>query len=302
MTLRSSIRTSAVIAVGTLTAWITSAQQAKAQQPKKVDNNALRSAAKNGEEWLTHGHDYAETHFSPLKQIDSTNVKRLGLVWNWETQAPAGSNVEAPMLVANGVMYGSLGWDVMFAIDARTGQFKWRWDPEIPRTVLQGICCTPSNRGVAMYNGRIYAGMLDGTLVAVDQETGKPVWRTKVTEKADTVLTSPVRIVKGKVIVGSSGADNAARGFSAAYDADSGKQVVALLHRAPAILPNPSNNRNWKWRRKPGPVSGGRWGAAAPFGMAWPMMRQQTFSTWAPATEVRGTRPSAARKAATTCS
>jgi PQQ-dependent dehydrogenase (methanol/ethanol family) len=76
-----------------------------------------------------------------------------------------------------------------------------------------------------MYNGRIYAGMLDGTLVALDQAIGKPVWRTKVTEKSDTVLTSPVRIVKGKVIVGSSGADNASRGFFAAYDADTGKQV-----------------------------------------------------------------------------
>src|SRR5277367_876790 len=132
MTLRSLIRTSAVIGVGTLTAWIS------AQQAKTVDNNALRNAAKNGEEWLTTGRDYAETHFSPLKQIDSTNVKRLGLAWNWETQAPTGSNVEAPMLVSNGVMYGILGWDVMFALDARTGQFKWRWDPEIPRTVMQG--------------------------------------------------------------------------------------------------------------------------------------------------------------------
>jgi quinohemoprotein ethanol dehydrogenase len=196
-----------------------------AQQGKKVDTNALRAAAKNGEEWLTHGHDYAETHFSPLKQIDATNVKRLGLAWTWETQAPTGSNVEAPMLVSNGVMYGSLGWNVVFALDARTGALKWRWDPELPRTVMTGICCTPSNRGVAMYNGRIYQGMLDGTLVALDQETGKPVWRVKVTEKADTVLTSAVRIVKGKVIVGSSGADNAARGFFAAYDADTGKQA-----------------------------------------------------------------------------
>ena len=67
-----------MIAVGALTAWMVSAQQAA----KKVDTNALRNAAKNGEEWLTHGHDYAETHFSPLKQIDSTNVKRLGLAWN----------------------------------------------------------------------------------------------------------------------------------------------------------------------------------------------------------------------------
>jgi quinohemoprotein ethanol dehydrogenase len=195
------------------------------QKPRMIDDKALRDAVKSGDEWLTTGRDYAETHFSPLKQIDSTNVKRLGLAWSWETQAPAGSNVEAPALVANGVMYGSLGWDVMYAVDARTGQFKWRYDPEIPREVMRGICCTPSNRGVAMYNGRIYEGMLDGTLVAVDAETGKQAWRTKVTEKADTVLTSPVRVVKGKVIVGSSGADNAARGFFAAYDANTGKQV-----------------------------------------------------------------------------
>src|SRR6476469_2642613 len=107
MTFQSLIRTSAVITVGALTAWIAIAQQAK-----KVDNNALRNAAKNGDEWVKHGHDYAETHFSPLKQIDATNVKRLGLAWTCETDAPNGSNVEAPMLVANGVMYGSLGWNV----------------------------------------------------------------------------------------------------------------------------------------------------------------------------------------------
>ena len=106
MTRQRWIRASAVIAVGALTAWITAADQAKAQQARKVDNTALRNAAKNSEEWLTHGHDYAETHFSPLKQIDSTNVKRLGLAWTWATDAPSGSNVEAPMLVANGVMYG----------------------------------------------------------------------------------------------------------------------------------------------------------------------------------------------------
>src|SRR5580698_5990082 len=188
---------------------VLAASGALAQQTKRVDDSALKNATKNGDEWLTTGRDYAETHFSPLKQIDSTNVKRLSLAWSWETQAPGGSSVEAPMLVSNGVMYGSLGWDVIFAVDARTGKLKWRWDPEIPRSVMAGICCTPSNRGVAMYKGRIYEGMLDGTLVAIDQETGKLVWRTTVREKADTVLTGAVRIVKGKVIVGSSGADNA---------------------------------------------------------------------------------------------
>ncbi len=208
------------IAIAGLTAWVINAQQSK-----KVDTNALRNADKNADEWLSYGRDYAETHFSPLKLIDTTNVKRLGLAWTWETEAPSGANVEAPPIVANGIMYGSLGWDVLYAIDARTGKYKWRFDPEIPRSVMNHICCTPANRGVAIYNGRIYAGLLDGTLVAVDQESGKPVWRTKVAETSDTLLTAAVRIVKGKVIVGSSGADNAIRGFFAAYDANTGKQV-----------------------------------------------------------------------------
>jgi quinohemoprotein ethanol dehydrogenase len=209
-----------VVAVTAFFAWVLLAQQVK-----RVDDAALRNAAKTGEEWLTYGHDYAETHYSPLKQIDASNVKRLGLAWTWATESPSGANVEGTPLVSNGVMYGSLGWGVLFAIDARTGKYKWRWDPEIDRTHISDICCGGVNRGVALYQGRVYAGLVDGTLVALDQETGKQVWRTKVKENDDTLLTSAVRIVKGKVIVGSSGAEQAIRGFFAAYDAATGKQV-----------------------------------------------------------------------------
>jgi glucose dehydrogenase len=59
---------------------------ASAQPPKRVDDNALKNAAKNGDEWVTCGRDYAETHYSPLKQIDAANVSRLGLAWSWETE------------------------------------------------------------------------------------------------------------------------------------------------------------------------------------------------------------------------
>src|SRR5271154_4129056 len=59
------------------------------QQVKRVDDGALKNAAKSGDEWLTYGRDYAETHYSPLKQIDTTNVSRLGLAWSWETDRPA---------------------------------------------------------------------------------------------------------------------------------------------------------------------------------------------------------------------
>jgi quinohemoprotein ethanol dehydrogenase len=142
---------------------------ALAQQPKPVDTSALRDAPKNGDEWLSYGRDYAETHYSPLKQIDTSNVGRLGLAWSWDTESPSGGRPEATPLFSNGILYGSLAWDVLFAVDARTGKLKWRWDPDVPRQHISKICCGPVNRGVALYDGKVYAGLLDGRLVALDQ-------------------------------------------------------------------------------------------------------------------------------------
>ncbi len=198
---------------------------ALAQNKRSVDDNSLKNAAKNGDEWQTYGRDYAETHFSPLKQIDTTNVKRLGLAWSWETESPAGARIESTPLFSNGVLYASLGWNVLVAVDARTGKLKWRWDPEIPRKHISQICCGAVNRGVALYKGRVYAGLLDGRLVALDQETGKVIWSVKTTFDDDTVLSAAVRVVKGKVIVGSSGAEQAVRGYFSAYDAETGKMA-----------------------------------------------------------------------------
>jgi quinohemoprotein ethanol dehydrogenase len=194
-----------------------------AQQKRQIDDKALKNAAQSGDEWVTYGRDYAETHFSPLKQIDTSSVKRLGLAWSWETESPAGARIESTPLFSNGVLYASLGWNVMVAVDARTGKQKWRWDPEISRKHISEICCGPVNRGVALYKGKVYAGLLDGRLVALDQETGKVLWSVKTTTNDDTVLTAAVRVVKGKVIVGTSGAEQAVRGYFSAYDAETGK-------------------------------------------------------------------------------
>jgi quinohemoprotein ethanol dehydrogenase len=198
---------------------------AVAQQARRVDDRALKNAAKNSDEWLTYGRDYAETHFSPLKQIDTSNVKRLGLAWSLETENPANSRVEATPLMSNGVLYGSLGWGVLFAVDARTGKQIWRWDPEIPRGYFTKICCGPSNRGVALYNGKVFAGIPDGRVVALDQKTGKVIWSVQDAPNKDYTLTSAVRVVKGKLIVGSSGAEQGVRGYFSAYDTETGKRV-----------------------------------------------------------------------------
>jgi quinohemoprotein ethanol dehydrogenase len=99
-----------------LMTWLAAAQTARVVTP-----NELINAGGDGTEWLTYGHDYAETHFSPLNQINTKNVKRLSLAWSATTEAPQGT-VEATPLMHNGVLYGILPWDVMFATDARNGQ------------------------------------------------------------------------------------------------------------------------------------------------------------------------------------
>jgi quinohemoprotein ethanol dehydrogenase len=195
---------------------------ALAQQPKRVDDNALRKAVPD--EWVTYGHDYAETHFSPLKQINVENVSRLALAWTWETGTEGG--IESTPLISNGVLYATGPWSVVFAVDARTGKEKWRYDPDIARVNGPRLCCGPVNRGVALYQGKVYVGTLDGRLIALNAETGKTVWSVQTTDpNEDHSITGAPRIVKGKVLIGNGGAEFAARGFLTAYDANTGKQA-----------------------------------------------------------------------------
>lgn len=219
-----SLKWIAPVAAITAVVWMLPAQQ-PASTGVPITNATLESAADNGAEWVTYGHDYAETHYSPLDQINVDNIDRLKLAWSFETDAPQGS-IEATPLMHNGVMYGILPWNVIFAVDAETGVYKWRWDPEVEREHISGLCCGPVNRGLALYNGKVYAGLLDGRVVALDEETGDLIWSTQDTVPGgDTILTSAVRVVKGKVIVGSSGAEQAVRGYFSAYDAETGERV-----------------------------------------------------------------------------
>ena len=99
-------------------------------QNRRIDENALKNAGKTGEEWLTYGLDMAETRYSPLKQIDATNVSRLGLAWSYEI-GPGGGNQEGTLLMANGILYGITNWSITYALDARTGKELWRYDPKV---------------------------------------------------------------------------------------------------------------------------------------------------------------------------
>jgi len=197
-------------------------------QVRRVDDGVLKNAAKTESDgnWLSYGLTPGETRFSPLKQIDATNVKRLGLVWAYEA-GDGGGDQEATPLVWNNTIYSITNWSIVFAVDARTGKEKWRWDPKVDRKPTSDkMCCGVVNRGIALYNGKIYVPVNDGRLQALNADTGKLVWEARVSNVQDEYsLTIAPRIAKGKVIVGPAGGDRPTRGFFAAYDAETGREV-----------------------------------------------------------------------------
>jgi quinohemoprotein ethanol dehydrogenase len=174
--------------------------------------------------WLSYGRNQSETRYSTLKQIDPSNVTRLGLAWSYVLGA-GGGNQEGTPLVWNNTLYGITTWSVVFAIDARTGKELWRWDPTIDQpTVRPSICCGTVNRGIALYNGTIIAPSIDGRLFALNALTGKPVWETRIVDSKELfTLTMAPRIAGDRVIVGAAGGDRPTRGNFVAVDAKTGK-------------------------------------------------------------------------------
>jgi PQQ-dependent dehydrogenase (methanol/ethanol family) len=210
-----------------ISALVSAAAFGQAQRPTKVDDAALRNVAQGkGEEWLSYGFTPQETRYTPLDQINASNVARLGLAWSYEV-GPGGGGQEATPLVHNGVIFSTTQWSVVFAVDLRTGKEKWRWDPEVNQAALRSkICCGVVQRGIALYDGKVIAPAIDGRLFGLDEETGKPVWEARIGYPQDnyTVTMAP-RIAKGKAIVGVSGGEYPVRGFIAAFDAKTGAQA-----------------------------------------------------------------------------
>jgi quinohemoprotein ethanol dehydrogenase len=174
--------------------------------------------------WLTHGRTYDEQRFSPLKTINTKNVSQLELAWYYDLDTHRGQ--EATPLVIHGRMYLTTAWSKVVALDAATGALLWSYDPKVPPEWGVNVCCDVVNRGLAAWGNKLFLGTLDGRLIALDANTGRPVWeKLTVDPNFRYSITGAPRVVKGKVIIGNGGAEMGVRGYVSAYDADTGNMV-----------------------------------------------------------------------------
>jgi quinohemoprotein ethanol dehydrogenase len=190
-----------------------------------IDDERIKNAAAEPGNWLSFGRTYEEQRHSPLTQINRETISDLGLAWYKDM----GTNraQEATPIVVDGIMFFTSSWSRVYAIDAKSGEELWMFDPEVPGEVARKACCDVVNRGVAVYKGRVYVGSLDGRLIALDAATGKEVWEvdTIIDRTRFYTVTGAPRVANGKVFIGNGGAEFGVRGYVTAYDAETGEQM-----------------------------------------------------------------------------
>src|SRR6266446_6550329 len=203
--------------------------------------------------WQHFGGDPGDTHWSALEQITTSNVRKLTPVW--VLQLGTLRSQESTPLVIGDTLYvtSSFGPAHVFAVDARTGELRWRHDPEIAADVDPYGCCDVNNRGLAYANGKIFVGLLDGRLRALDARTGQMLWTSTVVDyKQGSVITSPPVVAKNNVVIGFGGGEYGARGALQAFNADTG----ALVWRT-YLTPEPGEPGSETWKGDSWKTGGG---------------------------------------------
>ncbi len=185
-------------------------------------DNALLADESNGEHWPAYGRTFSEQHYSPLEQINADNVDRLGLAWSLEVDGLW--NMATVPIEVDGVIYFAAGYSIVHAVDVVSGKLLWKYDPKVSSEKMRmawGI------RGLTYWNGKLYTGVQDGRLFALDAKTGELVWETLTTTPGDNrYITGAPRAFNGKIIIGHGGADfGHVRAYVTAYDAETGEQA-----------------------------------------------------------------------------
>jgi alcohol dehydrogenase (cytochrome c) len=224
-----AIRTVLAIAAALALAATASAQEVKQNPgtaaapsltPTNVTQEMLDKAVSDQNNFLHTNGDYTQKRFSPERQITTRNVSRLRAAWIFQTDVT--ESLETSPIIVNGVMYVTTSFSHVYALNAKTGEQLWHY--KHPLGPITTYCCGPNNRGVAVYQDKVYLATLDSKLVALDAKTGNKIWQSDI---ADAELgyseTMAPTVVKGKVIIGTNGGEYGIRGFVKAFDANDGK-------------------------------------------------------------------------------
>ncbi len=207
-----------------------------------VATEDLVNADANRAEWLIHGRDYLNLRFSPLTEITPGNVSELTPVWAFSTGGTF-AGLEATPLFREGVLYVSADYARVFAIDARTGVVKWRYEPEYEEGLDSVVCCGPVNRGLALKDDFVFVETLDSRLVALNTGDGTVAWETTIVDwRIGAPSSGAPLVVKDHVIVGTAGGEWGVRGFIQSYNAKTGE-----LEWTTYTIPGPGEPGNETW-------------------------------------------------------
>ena len=192
-----------------------------------IDQNRLTD--QDPKDWLTIGGNHQMQHYSPLDLINKENVNTLGYAWEHDASTIIGNvprGLEATPIVVDGLMYTSGAWGVVYALDAKTGKELWTYKPKVDPSYGRRACCDAVNRGLTVWEGKVYVGTLDGYLVCLDATNGSVLWNQDTfTDRTKAyTITSPPQVAGHIVMIGNSGAEYGVRGYVTAYNLLTGEQ------------------------------------------------------------------------------
>lgn len=216
-----------------------------------VTEERVLAESGSGENWFVQGGNFRGEHYSPLDQVNDGNVSELGLTW--ATDLPIKDGTPTTPIVVDGIVYLGGAYSIAVAIDATSGDTLWTYEADMENAFAEGLSwIARANRGVAVWDGRVFVTAADCRLIALDAKTGEEQWtmRTCDTEAGYSISDSPY-VGGGKIYLGNAGSESREnnRGYVDAYDPDTGK-LIWRFYITPSHIPEENDTPALKMAAK----------------------------------------------------